>query len=262
MIGGAISIRLESLGMPAREAIATAASLGFDGVEFDAIGPLSSKELSQTGRRELRHVLRSNGLSLTAIGFPTRHGYDHLDRLDARIEATAAAFALAFDLSCSAVVNHIGKIPDPADEAATKSFDEAMRKLANEADRVGSRLAIQTSLNTPASLQVLLDSIGSPSLGVNYAPAHLVMLGVDLRQGIEQLHSWILGVHVRDVIRGGIATTGVRDVPIGKGEIPWPSLFETLASIDYQRSITLIPSSADRTELTRDIQFVRSRMQL
>lgn len=259
-MGIALSIRLESLGLPAREAIATAANHGFNAVEFDAVGELSAKALSRTGRRELRHLLRSQGLSLSAIGFPTRHGYDELDRLDARIEATTAALSLAFELGCPMVINQIGKIPDPSDPVRASAFGDAIRRVANAADRVGSRFAIQTGLNTPTALRTFLEAVGAPSLGVNYSPAHLLMLGVDLAQGIEELHAWIMGVHTRDVVRSGVATTGLRDVPLGKGEIPWPSLFETLASIDYVGPYTLVGEFPNRPDLLREMDFLRSHL--
>jgi L-ribulose-5-phosphate 3-epimerase len=52
-----IGIRLESLGLPLRRALAEAARLGVPGVQVDAAGDLSPGELSQSGRREFRHLL-------------------------------------------------------------------------------------------------------------------------------------------------------------------------------------------------------------
>ena len=53
-----IGVRLESLGLPLPPALDEAARLGVGGVQIDAVGDLSPDRLSQTGRRELRHLLR------------------------------------------------------------------------------------------------------------------------------------------------------------------------------------------------------------
>ena len=54
-----IGVRLESLGLPLRRALFEAGQLGVAGVQVDAAGDLSPNRLSETGRREFRHLLRS-----------------------------------------------------------------------------------------------------------------------------------------------------------------------------------------------------------
>ncbi len=54
-----IGVCLKALGVPLRRALADAQKIGAAGVEIDAVGPLAPQTLSQTGRRELRHLLRS-----------------------------------------------------------------------------------------------------------------------------------------------------------------------------------------------------------
>ena len=85
-----LGIHLESLGLPLRRGLQEAARLGVAGVQLDAAGDLSPHALSQTGRRELRHLLRSHNLELTALGCPLRHGLDAPENQDARQKALAA----------------------------------------------------------------------------------------------------------------------------------------------------------------------------
>ena len=54
-----IGVRLESLGLPLRRALSEASRLGVAGVQMDAVGDLSPTRLSETGRREFRHLLRA-----------------------------------------------------------------------------------------------------------------------------------------------------------------------------------------------------------
>jgi sugar phosphate isomerase/epimerase len=75
-----VGIRLASLGVPLRRALLEAQRLGVRGVQADAAGELSPHTLSQTGRAAIRHLLRSHGLELTALGCPLRRGLDSPER--------------------------------------------------------------------------------------------------------------------------------------------------------------------------------------
>jgi sugar phosphate isomerase/epimerase len=80
-----LGIRLESLGLPLRKALAEASRLGAAGVQVDAVAELSPEQLSQTGRREFRNLLRSLDLELAALGCPLRRGLDNAENLQPRI---------------------------------------------------------------------------------------------------------------------------------------------------------------------------------
>src|SRR5919205_3269865 len=94
----AIGIRLESLGLPLRRALAEASRLGVPGVQVDAGGDLSPRNLSQTGRREFRHLLRAHNLELTALGCPLRRGLDSPEDQQPRLEHVQKVLALSYDL--------------------------------------------------------------------------------------------------------------------------------------------------------------------
>src|SRR6516162_1063668 len=93
-----IGIRLESLELPLRRALQEAERLGVAGVQVDAAGDLAPNALSQTGRREFRHLLRSHNLELTALGCPLRHGLDTPENQEQRIDYVRKVLSLSFDL--------------------------------------------------------------------------------------------------------------------------------------------------------------------
>src|SRR6516162_1798705 len=93
-----IGIYLESLGLPLRRALAEVERLGVTGVQVDAVGDLSPNTLSQTGRREFRHLLKSHNLELTALGCPLRRGLDSPENLEGRIEHVKNVMTLSYDL--------------------------------------------------------------------------------------------------------------------------------------------------------------------
>ena len=103
-----IGVRLESFGLPLRRALQEAERLGVGGVQVDAAGDLSANSLSQTGRREFRHLLRSHNLELTALGCPLRHGLDVARDQEARIEHVRKALSLSFDLGPRVVLVQAG----------------------------------------------------------------------------------------------------------------------------------------------------------
>src|SRR5436190_11366574 len=93
---------------PIRDQIHEAARLGARGVVLDAINDLAPQRLSETGRRELRHLLRTLELSLVALSLPTRRPFDTIDQLDERMRRADAAFAMAYELGTNVVLARVG----------------------------------------------------------------------------------------------------------------------------------------------------------
>src|SRR5215471_7391804 len=107
-----LGIRLESLGLPLRRALQQAERLGVAGVQVDAAGVLCPNSLSQTGRREFKHLLRSHNLELTALGCPLRRGLDTAQDQQPRIEHVRTVMSLSFDLGPRIAIVQAGRISD------------------------------------------------------------------------------------------------------------------------------------------------------
>src|SRR5262245_42299990 len=122
-------IRLESLGLPLRRALAEAARLGVTGVQVDALGDLSPHNLTQTGRRELRNLLRAHNLELTALGCPLRHGLDTPENLQPRIEHVRKVLTLSFELGPRVVIVQAGRIPAEPTVLGAALLQESMLAL-------------------------------------------------------------------------------------------------------------------------------------
>src|ERR1700732_4353368 len=93
-----IGLRLESLDLPLRKALTEASRLAVAGVQIDAVGELAPNNLSQTGRREFRNLLRGYSLELTALGCPLRRGLDSALDQEPRLEHVRKVMTLAYDL--------------------------------------------------------------------------------------------------------------------------------------------------------------------
>src|SRR5262245_21733272 len=120
-----IGVRLESLGLPLRKALAEAARLAVPGVQIDAVGDLAADRLSQTGRREFRNLLRTHNLELTALGCPLRRGLDAAEDQQPRLEHVRKVLSLAYDLGPRVVVVQAGQVPEGAESDSARRMRES-----------------------------------------------------------------------------------------------------------------------------------------
>src|SRR3954471_6460002 len=148
-----LGVRLESLGLPLRRALQEVQRLGVTGVQVDAVGDLSPHTLSQTGRREFLHLLRSYNLELTALGCPLRRGLDTPEDQQQRIDHLKKVLELGFHLGPRIVIVQAGRIPEKDDDPRVPSLIEALLALGQHGDRVGSTLALETGLESGAVLR-------------------------------------------------------------------------------------------------------------
>ena len=186
MIRNPLGLRLDP-DRPVRDQIYEAARLGARGVVVDAIGDLAPHRLSETGRREVRHILRTVELSLIAVSLPTRRPFDTTEQLDERLRRAEAAFAMAFELGTDVVLARVGPVP-PEDAAARREvFTGAVRELGLRAEYRGVRLAIETGTEPGEKLRSFLESLAVPSLAASIDPSSLLQAGIDPVQTVREL---------------------------------------------------------------------------
>src|SRR4051794_17227754 len=107
MIRSPLGLRLDPA-RPVKDQLREAARVGAKGGVVDATGSLGPDQLSETGRREVRHLLRSTQMSLIALHLPTRRPFDSEDQLDDRLNRAEKAFGLAYDLGTNLVLARLG----------------------------------------------------------------------------------------------------------------------------------------------------------
>lgn len=252
-----LGIRLESVGVPIRRGMEEAERLGVSGVQVDALGELSPNALTQTGRRAFRHLLRSHGLELTALGCPLRRGFDAAEELDARIDHVKKVLQLGFDLGPRIVIVQAGRVSKDEGPAANL-MTEALRALAYHGDRVGAVLALETGLESGAVLGKFLARFDSGGLGVNLDPANLLMHDFDPYESARALRERVVHVHAKDARAAG-ASRASQEVPLGHGDIDWLQFLSVLEEINYRGWLTLERETGDcrRADLAAGVSFLR-----
>jgi sugar phosphate isomerase/epimerase len=229
-----LGVRLESFGLPLRRALQEAERLGVGGVQVDAAGDLSPGALSETGRRELRHLLRSHNLELTALGCPLRHGLDTPENQEGRIEHVRKVMTLSFDLGPRIAIVQAGRVP-AKDEVSPRAavLTEALTVLGRHGDRSGSVLALETGLESGAALAAYLGRFDTGGLGVNLDPANLLMRDLDPYESARALHGKVVHCHAKDARQAG-ASRAAQEVPLGAGDIDWMRFLAVLEEIEYR----------------------------
>jgi sugar phosphate isomerase/epimerase len=253
-----IGIYLESLGLPLRRALVEVSRLGVTGVQVDAVGDLSPRALSQTGRREFRHLLRSYDLELTALGCPLRRGLDVAENQQPRLEHVRNVMILSSDLGPRVVIVEAGKIPDNDDLTRTSLLSESLRNLGAHGDRTGTTLALETGLESGETLSAFLARFDSGSLGVNFDPANLLLHGFDPYASLRALNKRVVHAHARDARQSGASRTA-QEVPLGHGDLDWLMLIAVLAEIEYGGFLTIERQAGDNrlTDIAAGVPFLR-----
>jgi sugar phosphate isomerase/epimerase len=253
-----IGIRLESLGLPLRRALDSAAQLGVGGVQVDAVADLSPDALSQTGRRDFRNLLRSHNLELTALGCPMRRGLDVAENLEARIEHVRKVMAQSADLGPRRVIVEAGRTPDDDKTTAFTLLSESLLALGHHGDRLGAILALETGQESGETLARFLARFDTGGLGVNLDPANLLIHGFDPYAAVPALGKRIVHVHAKDA-RSASASRSAAEVPLGHGDLDWLRLLSLLEEVDYNGWLTVERESGEhkRADVTEGVGFLR-----
>jgi len=253
-----LGVRLESLVLPLRPALGQIERTGVAGVQVDAIGELSPKNLSQTGKREFLHLLGSYNLELAALNCPLRHGLNVPDGLDARIEHVMRVLNLSFDLGSRLVTIEPGSVRKETDAGQSNPLEESLLTLARHGDRVGTVLALETGLEAGEVLADFLGGFDTGGLGVSFNPANLLLNGFDPVTSLTALQKQIVYFEAKDA-RPGSASRTAQEVPVGHGDIDWMQMLETLREIEYRDWVTVRQDTGENRlpSIAASIQFLR-----
>jgi sugar phosphate isomerase/epimerase len=253
-----IGVVVESMGLPLRQALAHAARLGVGGVQFDAVGELAPDRLSETGRREIRNLLRSYNLQLTALNCPLRRGIDTPENQEGRLEHVRKVMSLSFDLGPRIAIVQCPRIPEASDELRTMLVREALASLGLHGDRTGATLALEIGLDPADKVRDYLNTFDVGCLAVNFDPANLLLHGHDPIHSVAPLAGKITHVQARDA-RTATVSRVAAEVPVGAGDIEWLGLVAALTAVDYRGWIVVKRETGENrlADVEAGVKFLR-----
>jgi sugar phosphate isomerase/epimerase len=246
MIRNPLAARLDPAS-PLRDQIRRAATLGLTGVVIEATGDVHPDRLGESGRREVRQLLRSVELKLVALVLPTRSGFDHAEELDSRLRRADRAFALAYDLGTAMVLARVGPVPDDDEANAPRRaiFSDALGELARLADHRGIRLGLESAAESGATLRAFLESKGTPALAASVDPGILLAAGIDPVIAARELGPWLTHAYATD--GGSQVRPSVVAHPRGHGFAPgvldWEEYLGALEEVNYHGFLTAWPET-------------------
>ena len=256
-----IGVMLESFKIKNdREAVAKAAEVGAQGIQmYSTGGAHAPQNMSAEARREMVDLLASYGLRFSALCGDLGHGFGNAELNPELIEKSKRILDMSLDMGCGIVTTHIGVVPTDPNHDRYKIMQEACRELAEYADSIGARFAVEMGPETSAVLKEFLDSLGgTKGVGVNLDPANLVMVtGDDPVQAVHNLKDYIVHTHAKDGVmltRGNPEYIyrvvhpvpeefkGIRyyqEMPLGDGNVPFPQYIKALEEIGYKGFLTI-----------------------
>lgn len=250
-----LAVRLDSLRLPLKQSLQQASQLGVRQIELSARGEVRPETLSGTGLRHLKKMLADLNLSVAALRFQTRRGYDVVADLDRRIEATKATMQLAYQLGCRNVINQIGRVPEDVDSPEYASFQSVIDDLGKYGARVGAFLAAETGTESGEQLNQLLDASADGFVAAALNPGYLVINRHDVREAIEHLGSRIQVVCACDGVLDLAAGRGV-SVPLGEGIADFPQIIGMLEDHQFRGPFIVGRTDSTLAEIQQGVRYL------
>ena len=262
----------------ARQAASLARANGFSGLQFDAVTPaLDLTALSQTGRREFRHVLSSNDQQLIGLRVdvgPKGFGLAaDIDRLLSRFEKVIeAAKGLGAPLVCvevgplpepvaapkpkprvdpaqaGLIIIPTPSAPEPSEEtrpvpgpnpALLAQVDAVLFELCARADRLGVTLALRSDLSSFAALDRAIVAARCPWFGIDLDPVAVLRDAWTADEIFSRFGGLLRHVRARDATVGSDRRT--RPAVIAQGSTNWNEFLANLDSAGYRGWLTIDP---------------------
>lgn len=250
-----IGVMMESFRTDYPTALKTAAALGAAGVQIYARGQFDMSQITNEKTSELKDILASYGLLVSAVCGDLGHGFGNPEKNPSLIDTSKRIMEWAAELGTKIVTTHIGVVPSDPSHPRYSIMQDACGQLCRYADSMGSHFAIETGPETAQVLKTFLDSLGGRGVAVNMDPANLVMVtGDDPVAAVDILKDYIVHTHAKDgiklldkspeVIYGleedqMLNDPAFKEVPLGTGAVDFPNYLKALESIGYNGFLTI-----------------------
>ncbi len=229
----------------AKTCLRVAKESGFDAIEFNmefegALSPATADADAQALRREADTI----GVELSALstGVYWQKPFTHPDPAvrEESLDLCRQQLRLAQAMGVEAILVVPGVVTtDVPYDVAYERAKAALQQLAPDAERRRVAIAIENVWNrfllSPLEMRDLIDSIGSPYVGVYFDAGNILAYGYP-QQWITILGNRIRRVHVKD-FRGDIGNIQGFTNPL-QGDVPWLAVRAALETIGYNGYIT------------------------
>lgn len=267
MYNFSIGVMLESFRTDIQTALKKAASVGAQGIQvYSTYGELAPQNLTGAKRKEFLDMVRSHGLTISALCGDLGHGFGDADKNPELIERSKRILDLSKELECDIVTTHIGVVPSDPNHETYKIMQDACAQLSSYADEVKAQFAVETGPETAVVLKGFLDSLNSKGVAVNLDPANFVMLtGDDPVAAVYTLKDYIVHTHAKDGKQLPPETPGGHsfiELPLGQGGVDFKNYLKALDEIGFHGFLTIEREVGDNPEadIRMAVDFLKNHM--
>lgn len=253
------------------EVLSFASAVGYDCVEV-MCWPISKAERRYAGvthidvntldageAGEIHALIERTGVSISSLGYYPNCLSPNLAEAQAAVEHLQLVMRGAKQLGIPRVTTFIGRDYTQSVEANWPRLLETWKPLVALAEELDLRIGIENCpmlfsadewpggkniATTPAIWRRLFADLGSPKLGLNYDPSHMVWQQMDYLKPMRDFVDRLFHVHAKDVRldRHRLDKVGIMAHPAeyhtpklpGLGDVNWGLFFSTLVDAGYR----------------------------
>jgi sugar phosphate isomerase/epimerase len=226
----------------------------YAGVTHVDVGDLSAARIEA-----IKGLVRQTGVQLSGLGYYPNCLAADAAEAERSVAHLGAVIAAAPRLGLAQVNTFIGRDHTRSIADNWPRMLATWKPLVDHAERHGVRIGIENCpmlftadewpggknlASSPALWRRLFADLGSPNLGLNYDPSHMVLQQMDHLKPIREFRERIFHVHAKDVRidrhlldeHGSFAHPNLYHAPKlpGLGEIDWGRFFSVLADAGYR----------------------------
>lgn len=277
-----IGAMVESFRKPFRESVKLAAQIGARGIQASACGRTIRPGMTASELHEVKKIVEDEGLVFSALCGDVGCAMFYEPETNRNlIEGEKRMLELAKALGTNVLTTHIGVVPETQNCKQYETMHNVCRELAEFADSVGGRFAVETGPEKAELLKNFLDGLNSRGVAVNLDPANLVMCaGDDPVSAVKALKNHIVHTHAKDGVRYRPFDTrafycpawyGLEpldpngyflEVPLGEGGVEWNEYLAALEEIGYDGFLTVERECGPTPEadIALAVNFLRERL--
>ena len=221
-------IRNSALRQDWDQAYATAADIGFDGVEICVTQDEHMPGLLDPGRRQHSNDLAAAaGVETCAISFGLIRRASFIDEdpevRTRGVETLRQVIDAAKDLGCFGVLcPTFDRQNIDLNEAQTQTYIECFRQCAPKAEQANLCLALETSFSVELLLDII-QAVGSTHVKVYQDVSNALYYGHDTVDMLTRLAGDIGMIHIKETDQK----------PLGEGEVDWPGSLQAIRDMGY-----------------------------
>lgn len=224
---------------------------------------LWTSEIAEKVRTESKTL----GVRISAVwaGWPGPKVWDLLDGpatlgivpkkyREERVRALRLAGEFASKLGVTAVITHLGFIPEPPKDPVFKEVVDTVRGLAEHFKGLGVQFWFETGQETPVTVLRLITQVGLDNLGINLDPANLILYGKgNPIDALSVFGKYVHNIHVKDAVYTTDPMKLGKEMKVGEGLVRYPEFVKQLNEIGFQGEF-IIEREISGEQQRRDIE--------